>query len=78
MRAGERGRWILAASFLWLILPTVSVAQQIAGGYPLPGTFGRRTRVFWDYRRAGPDGALWFTESYANKVGRIHNFRRNH
>jgi virginiamycin B lyase len=52
---------------LFFVLPVISLAQHIAiGGYPVP-TVGSGPEGI----TAGPDGALWFTESAANKIGRI-------
>ena len=59
--------WI--AAFL-LAQPVISLAQQIAvsSGYPVPTPSAEPNGI-----TAGPDGALWFTESYpdTSKIGRI-------
>jgi len=52
---------------LLLLLPAVSLAQQIAiGGYPLPTAQAGPEDI-----TSGPDGALWFTEGVGDKIGRI-------
>ena len=68
MVAGLRGTGLarlLAA--LAVTLPAICVAQQVViGGYPLPTLNAVPFGI-----AAGPDGAVWFTEYRANKVGRI-------
>ena len=50
-----------------LAVTAAVAAQQIAiGGYPLPTAMSQPQGI-----AVGPDGALWFTESYGNKIGRI-------
>jgi len=57
-------RLLCIAAFV-LTLPAVSVAQQVAtGAYPVPTPYS-----YPGLMTAGPDGALWFTES--NNIGRI-------
>ena len=57
----------VAFAILLLSLAAVAPAQQIAiGQYPLPDDYGNASAI-----TAGPDGALWFTEYTANKIGRI-------
>jgi|ERR1035438_2646361 streptogramin lyase len=59
-----RSRWV---AVLLLSLPAISLAQQIAiGAYALPTVASGPRGI-----AAGPDGALWFTEAYGNKIGRI-------
>ena len=62
-----RARKSVWSAVLALGLPAISSAQQIAiAEYPLP------TAASYAYGiAAGPDGALWFTEWSANRIGRI-------
>ncbi|HXM41572.1 MAG TPA: hypothetical protein VN924_09985 [Bryobacteraceae bacterium] len=47
--------------------PAISAAQQVAiGSYPVPTEYSDPNAI-----TVGPDGALWFTEIAANKIGRI-------
>src|SRR5258705_107180 len=59
------------AALLLLTLPTILPAQQVAiGEYVVP----TNSSVEGDGLQgitAGPDGALWFTESAGNAMGRI-------
>ena len=68
----RKAPWLTAAH-LWLaavplILPAALPAQPQAGiiEHPLPGTLNHPTGI-----AAGPDGAMWFTEFTANKIGRM-------
>lgn len=61
------GRSLMSIAALLLVLPAISLAQQIAiGSYSLPTALSYPNAI-----AAGPDGALWFTEFYAGKIGRI-------
>ncbi|MGC9949715.1 MAG: hypothetical protein ABSF64_25385 [Bryobacteraceae bacterium] len=52
---------------LFLSLPAISCAQQVA-----IGSYALRTNLSYPSGiTAGPDGALWFAESFANQIGRI-------
>lgn len=67
MRRISASRCYVVAAILSPILPAISPAQQIAiGEYavttPTAGPYGIAS---------GPDGALWFTELDANRIGRI-------
>lgn len=55
----------MLAVFVRLFLPEASRAQQIAE-FPIPTADSGPMRI-----AAGPDGALWFTEKQAGKIGRI-------
>jgi len=64
MAGSVRAFWM---AVLLLILPAIAAAQQIAiGEYPVPTANSKPEDI-----TAGPDGALWFTEDYGNKIGRI-------
>ena len=64
MAGSVRAIWM---AVLLLILPAIAAAQQIAiGEYPVPTANSKPEDI-----TAGPDGALWFTEDYGNKIGRI-------
>jgi len=55
------------AQLLWLALPGISLAQQIAiGEYTVPTPNSGPLGI-----AAGPDGAMWFTENHSGKIGRI-------
>src|SRR5579864_5791644 len=58
-------RWIMA----WVLsVPVMAMGQQIAvgNGYPVPTAYSGPQGI-----TAGPDGALWFTEIYGDRIGRI-------
>src|SRR5450759_1892993 len=54
-----------AAALLALGAPRPARAQHVTV-YPLPNQNAGPDRI-----TAGPDGALWFTEFYGNKIGRL-------
>jgi streptogramin lyase len=55
------------AALLLFSLPAISAAQQMAiGEYAVPTAISAPTEI-----AVGPDGALWFTEYNAAKIGRI-------
>jgi virginiamycin B lyase len=58
---------MLSKAGLGLLLSGILSAQPspIASSYPLPTRCNPYAMV------TGPDGALWFTETYVNKIGRI-------
>jgi virginiamycin B lyase len=47
-------------------LPSTALAHPYAKEYKLPAEFALPAHI-----TTGPDGALWFSESRANKIGRI-------
>ena len=49
-----------------LLLPGAAMLGQTITEFPIPTTASSPLAI-----TAGPDGALWFTESVANKIGRI-------
>jgi streptogramin lyase len=64
MRLDFTETWLAA---LLLSVPVSMPAQQVAIiEHPLPSAESRPHRI-----TAGPDGALWFTESNGNKIGRM-------
>jgi virginiamycin B lyase len=58
------------AAALLLIVPALAPAQQIGiGMYSLPLVNNGTPGPYWI--APGPDGALWFTETWGNSIGRI-------
>jgi virginiamycin B lyase len=58
----------LAATVVFLMMPAVSMAQQIAVGAYFADAIGEG---FYPAIAAGPDGALWFTDWNTNQIRRI-------
>jgi len=58
------------AAALLLIVPAIAAAQQVGiGMYSLPLVNQTTPGPYWI--TPGPDGALWFTETWGNSIGRI-------
>ena len=56
-----------------LAQPAPAAAQQSITDFAIPTTNSQPSAI-----TAGPDGALWFTESNSNKIGRDHDRGRRH
>src|SRR5690349_13749539 len=65
MRAAARTLLLLEAAILLLCLPVPALAQAFTE-YDIPTAGSRPFSI-----TPGPDGALWFTESDGNQIGRI-------
>src|SRR5258708_26739215 len=67
MRTHHPGLLLVVNVLVWMLVGVAERAMAVTfTEFPVPTVDGGPWSI-----TTGPDGALWFTESFANKIGRI-------
>ena len=70
--SGQRMWGSRIALIAWMTIPAAVASPQAITEYPTPASPSRPIAI-----TLGPDGAMWFSEQSASKIGRITTDRKS-